>query len=60
MKIKVNTDDNLSLNETLELHQMIIVSRFVFHKGSKYYHQVFLDKCFFKLKMLEYNRNDAL
>ena len=35
MKIKSNSDDNLPLNKTLELHNMIIVVRSVFHENTK-------------------------
>ena len=35
MKIKSNSDDDLSLNKTLELHNMIIVVRSVFHENTK-------------------------
>ena len=45
MKIKVNLDADLSLKKTLELCNMIIVFRSIFHEGSKYYTQVFLDEC---------------
>ena len=31
MKIKFNSDDDLPLNKTLELYNMIIVLRSVFH-----------------------------
>ena len=37
---------------------MIIVVRSVFHDGNKYYPQFLLDECLYKLKMLEYDRND--
>ena len=43
MKIKFNSDDNLTLKETLELYSMIIAIRSVFHKGNKCYPKVFLD-----------------
>ena len=36
MKIKFNSDDGLPLKKTLELHNMIIVVRAVFHEGSKH------------------------
>ena len=45
MKIKVNSNDDLLLNETLEIHKIKIVLRAVFHEGNKYYPQVFLDEC---------------
>ena len=35
MKIKSNSDDDLPLNKTLELHNMIIVVRSVFHENTK-------------------------
>ena len=41
MKVRFNSDDNLTLNKTLELCNMIIVIRSVFHEGSKYYPQFF-------------------
>ena len=41
MKIKFNSDDNLLLNKILKLHNITIVIRSVFHKGDKYYPQVF-------------------
>ena len=36
MKIKFNLDDDLTLNKMIELHNMIIDIRFVFHKLNKY------------------------
>ena len=35
MKIKSNSDDDLPLNKTLELRNMIIVVRSVFHENTK-------------------------
>ena len=49
MKINFNSDDNLLLKKTLELCNMIIVIRIVFHEEGKYYPQGFLDECFIKL-----------
>ena len=40
MKIKFNSDDDLPVNKTLEIRNMIKVVRSVFHKGNKYYPQV--------------------
>ena len=48
MKIKFNSHDNLPLNKTLKLHNMTIIIRSVFEEG-KYYPQVFLDECLYKL-----------
>ena len=45
MKIKINSDDELPLNKTIEIPIMIIVVRTVFYEKNKYYPQVFLDEC---------------
>ena len=37
MKIKINSDDVLPLNKTINVHCMIIVVRAVFHENNKYY-----------------------
>ena len=47
MKIKFNSDDELPLNKTIEIHSMIIDVRAVFHANKKYYPQVFLDECLY-------------
>ena len=63
MKIKCNSDGELPLNKTIEIpnnnnnnnngnnnnNSMIIVARAVFLKNNKYYPQVFLDECLYKL-----------
>ena len=41
VKIKFNLDDDLPLNKKLELDNMIIVVRVVFHEDSIYYPHVF-------------------
>ena len=41
MKIKFNSDDNLTLNKTLKLHNITITIRSVFEEDGKYYPQVF-------------------
>ena len=43
MKIKLVSDDDLPLNKTLELRNMMIVIRSFFHEGNKYYPHIFLD-----------------
>ena len=49
MKIKPNSDDDLSLKKTLELHNIvIIVFRSVFHDDNKYHPNIFIDDCLFK------------
>ena len=49
MKIKFNSYDELPLNKKIETPSMIIVVRAVFHENNKYYPQVFLDECLYKL-----------
>ena len=49
MKIKFNSDDDLPARKTLELHNIIIAVRYLFHEGNKYYPQVFLDESLYKL-----------
>ena len=49
MKIKFNLDDELPLNKTIEIPSMIIVVRAIFHENNKYYQQVFLDACLYRL-----------
>ena len=44
MKIKFNSNGDLSLNKILKLHDLAIIVRSVFEENSKYYPQVFLDK----------------
>ena len=43
MKIKFNSDDDLSLNKPLKFHNMTITIRSVFKEDGKLYPQVFLD-----------------
>ena len=49
MKIKFNSDDDLPLNKAIEIPSITIVVRAVFHENNKYYPQVFLDECLYKL-----------
>ena len=49
MKIKFNLADELPLNKTIEIPNMIIVVRAIFLENNEYYPQVFLDECLFKL-----------
>ena len=42
-------DDKLPLNNTIETRGIIIVARTVFQENNKYYPQVFLDECMYKL-----------
>ena len=49
MKIEFNSDDNLPLNKTLNIRNMIIAIRSVFQEDNKYYPQVLLDECLYEL-----------
>ena len=49
MKIKFNLDDELRLNKTIEFPSITIVVRAIFYEINKYYAQVFLDECLYKL-----------
>ena len=55
LKSNFNSDDELPLIEKIGISNMIIVVRAVFHENSKYYPQVFLDKC--PCKMIVYMNN---
>ena len=48
-KLKLNSDNKLPLNKTIEIASMITVVRGVFPKNNKYYPQVFLDECLYIL-----------
>ena len=48
MKIKFNSDDDLPLEKTLELCDMIIVVGCIFQEGREQYPQVFLNACLYK------------
>ena len=45
MKIKFKIDDNLPLNELIMFHMLTIILRSVFEEDSKFYPQIYLDKC---------------
>ena len=49
MKIKFNSDDNLSLNKQLKFPRVKIIVRRVFEEDGKYYPQVFLDECLYEV-----------
>ena len=49
MKIKFNLDGDLPQKQ-LELYNMIIAIRYIFHEHNKYYLQVFLDNFFVSYK----------
>ena len=49
MEIKLNSDNELPLDKTIEIPSMRIVVTAVFHENDKYYPQVFLGECLCKL-----------
>ena len=49
MKIKFNSDNDLSLNKPLKFHVMTITIRSVCEEGGKIYPQIFLDDCLYDL-----------
>ena len=49
MKIKFDSDDDLPINKTLKLHNMIIVVRSVFEDKGKFYPQIYLDEYLYEL-----------
>ena len=49
MKIKINLDDKLLLNKTIEIPTITIVVKTVFLEINKYYAQNFLDECLYKI-----------
>ena len=52
MKIKFNSDDELPLNKTVEIPTMTIVVRSIFLENNKYYPNVLLDECQYKLLII--------
>ena len=49
MKIEFNSNGDLSLNKTLELHNMTIAVGAVFYEDNNYRTQLFSDECLYKL-----------
>ena len=49
IKIKIDSDDELPLNKTIEIPTIVIVVRAIFLENNKYYLQVFLDECLCKI-----------
>ena len=49
IKIKFDSDNELPLNKTIEIPTMAIVLRAIFLEKNKYYPQVFLDECLYKI-----------
>ena len=49
MKIKFNSDDDLSLNKQLKFPTLTIIIRSVFEESGKLYPQVYLGECLYEL-----------
>ena len=49
IKIKFNSDDELSLNKAIKIPSITIVVSTGFHENDKYYPQVFIDEYLYKL-----------
>ena len=49
MKIKFNSDDDIPLNKQLNFHTTTVIIRNIFEKDGKYYPQIFLDECLYKV-----------
>ena len=49
IKLKFNSDDNLPLNKTIEIHNVAIVLRATFYENNKDRAQIFLDEFSYKL-----------
>ena len=50
MIVKFDSNDELPLNKTMEIYNVTIVVRSTFHENNKYYPQVFLDECLYKIQ----------
>ena len=49
IKIKFDSDDNLPLNKIPKFRVLTIIIRNIFEKDGKYYPQIFLDDCLYKI-----------
>ena len=49
----------MTIYQTLELNNMIMIVRTVFHENNKSYSQIFLDECLCKLQMLYYDVSEG-
>ena len=61
MKIKFDSDNDLPLIKTIEIHNVTIVVRDIFYENNKYCPHFFLDECLYQLqiiKMLHYDSID--
>ena len=49
MKIKFDTDDNISLNKIVYFPTITVIIRSVTQKDDKYYPEIFLDECLYQV-----------
>ena len=49
MKIKFNTDDNLTLNKPLKSNLLTIIVRCIFEEDSKVYPRLYQDDCLYEV-----------
>ena len=49
IKIKFDTDDDITLNKHLKLHLLTVIVRSVLKEDSTFYPQVYLDMCLYEL-----------
>ena len=49
MKIKFESNDNLSIDNIVNMHQVTIIIRGVFAQNSKFYPELFLDDALYEL-----------
>ena len=59
MKIKFNSDDDIPLNKQFYFPTITVIIRNIFEKDSKYYPQIFLDECLYKIKK-RYNMKELI
>ena len=52
MEIKFSRDDELPINKMIEISTMTVVLRAAFYENNKYYPEVFLDECLYKLQVI--------
>ena len=52
MKTKFNSDYELPIDKMIEIPSMTIVVRVIFYENNKYYPQIFVDGCLYKLLII--------
>ena len=49
MKNKFDSNRDLPLNKTIKIHNVTIIVRAIFYENNKYYPQVLLEECLYKI-----------